>query len=500
MQPSADNDAFARSRARFEELVGFLDGDGACGLSHGELEDRLTAEGRELLRLLYQDHLDLRAEREQRLDAVVDANGVGRLSVEAQHTRTLTTIFGEVTVTRLAYRRRGQPNLQPADSALNLPGERHSHGIRRLAATEAARGSYDDATEVIRSTTGATVGKRQVEQLAQRAAVDFEAFYTSRPLPPAGPDDVVIISVDGKGIVMRPGSLRAATASAAQKTTTKLETRLSKGEKRNRKRMAEVGAVYTAVPVPRVATDVLASADDDANAPKVAPTAKHKWLTASVVDDAASVVATVFDEAERRDPAHEHTWVALVDGNNHQIDRIRAEATRRDVKVSIVVDFIHVLEYLWRAAWSFFDEGDPAAEGWVHDKAHTVLDGKASIVAAAIRRKATRLGLDAAERANADRAADYLLNKAPYLGYPAALAAGWPIATGVIEGACRHLVKDRMDITGARWGLDGAEAVLNLRAVRTNGDFDTYWSFHLNQERHRVHETRYLNGTIPRAA
>jgi hypothetical protein len=232
----------------------------------------------------------------------------------------------------------------------------------------------------------------------------------------------------------------------------------------------------------------------------VAPTAKHKWLTASVVDDAASVVATVFDEAERRDPAHEHTWVALVDGNNHQIDRIRVEATRRDVKVSIVVDFIHVLEYLWRAAWSFFDEGDPAAEGWVHDKAHTVLDGKASIVAAAIRRKATRLGLDAAERANADRAADYLLNKAPYLGYPAALAAGWPIATGVIEGACRHLVKDRMDITGARWGLPGAEAVLKLRALRSNGDFDAYWRYHLEQERRRVHESRYLNGHIPQAA
>jgi hypothetical protein len=165
-----------------------------------------------------------------------------------------------------------------------------------------------------------------------------------------------------------------------------------------------------------------------------------------------------------------------------------------------VVDFIHVLEYLWRAAWSFFDEGDAAAEAWVHEKALAVLEGKASIVAAAIRRKATRSALEASQRANADRAADYLLNKAPYLDYPTALAKGWSIATGVIEGACRHLVKDRMDITGARWGLEGAEAVLKLRALRSNGDFDEYWRFHLHQELRRVHESRYANGVVPAAA
>ena len=339
-----------------------------------------------------------------------------------------------------------------------------------------------------------------MEALTSRAAQDFDAFYTSGPRPPAGPADVVIISVDGKGVVMRPGALRPATASAAAKASSKLETRLSKGEKRNRKRMAEVGAVYTVTPVPRVATDVLASASDGADPPQAAPKANAKWLTASVVNDAATVVTTVFDEAEQRDPTHQRPWVALVDGNNHQIDRIRAEATRRNVKVTTIIDFIHVIEYLWRAAWSFYDEGDPAAEAWVHDKALNVLHGKAPTVAAAIRRKATCLQLDKATRANADRAATYLLNKKSYLNYPSALANGWPIATGVIEGACRHLVKDRMDITGARWGLNGAEAVLQLRAVRVNGDFDAYWQFHLDQERHRVHESRYHNNVTPTAA
>ena len=191
--------------------------------------------------------------------------------------------------------------------------------------------------------------------------------------------------------------------------------------------------------------------------------------------------------------------VGKVDGNNHQINRIHAEAAARDIDIDILCDFVHVLEYLWKAAWSFHHEGDPAAEQWVHDKARAVLEGKARHVAAGIRRSATRRGLGPPKRAGPDTCADYLLNKAPYLDYPRALAAGWPIATGVIEGACRHLVKDRMDLTGARWGLPGAEAILKLRALNSNDDLDAYWRHHLAQERHRVHESRYLNG-IPQAA
>jgi hypothetical protein len=308
---------------------------------------------------------------------------------------------------------------------------------------------------------------------------------------------VLVVSVDGKGIVMRKDALRPATKKAAEASTTKLETRLSKGEKRNRKRMAEIGAVYDVTPVVRRAEDIFASEDQRR---AEAPLAKNKWLTASVVEDAAEVVATVFHEAERRDPVHRRTWVALVDGNNYQIDRIEAEAEARKVHVEILVDFIHVLGYLWSAAWSFFSEGDPDAEEWVRQKALAVLEGEASTVAASIRRKATCLELSTRERENADTCADYLLNKRDYLNYPAALSSGWPIATGVIEGACRHLVKDRMDLTGARWGLEGAEAVLKLRALRSNGDFPSYWAFHLARERRRVHEARYLNGAIPRAA
>jgi hypothetical protein len=231
--------------------VGWLADAEAGGLEHAELERRLQVEGRDLLRRLLQDHLDLRAHREQRIE-VADAAGVPHHAVEAGHARRLATVFGPVVVSRLAYRRRGHHNLHPGDAALNLPAERHSHGLRRLAATEAARGSYAAAVAAIRRATGQTLGKRQTEQLILRAATDFDNFYTAhRRSAGSAAGDLVVLSVDGKGVVMRPDALRPATAKAANTSTRKLATRLSKGEKRNRKRMAEVGAVYHATPVPR---------------------------------------------------------------------------------------------------------------------------------------------------------------------------------------------------------------------------------------------------------
>ena len=150
--------------------------------------------------------------------------------------------------------------------------------------------------------------------------------------------------------------------------------------------------------------------------------------------------------------------------------------------------------------WCFYTEGDPAAETWVRDKALAILHGRARHVAAGIRRRATAAKLAPFKRVKADTCATYLTNKTRYLDYPTALRAGWPIATGVIEGTCRYLIADRMDITGARWSVQGAEAVLKLRAIRANGDFDTYWQYHLDREHERIHRTRYADAVLPAAA
>jgi len=492
---------FERSQALFAGLVEWAAGEEALAFEHSELEVRLAADGRELLRQVLQDQLDLRAAREQRAGGVIGADGRPRRSVERGHERDLHTVLGEVQVTRLAYRAVGRENLYPADARLNLPPVRHSHGIRRLAALEAPRSSFEDAQAAITRHTGQLIGTRQLRELTLAAAQDVGAFYAqAERIAPDG-EDLLVLSCDAKGVVMRPDGLREPTRSQAQNASGKLKTRLSKGEKTNRKRMAEIVTVYELTPEPRTAAEILPDPDSPpAPARARRPKAKNKWLKASVTDDARTVIAAMFSEADGRDPSHQRAWVALVDGNNHQIDRIKREARKRKVKIPIVVDFIHVLEYLWSACWCFFGEGDPAAEEWVHEKALAVLDGKAGIVAAAIRRKATALKLDPNKRQAADRCADYLLAKRPYLDYPTALRNGWPIATGVIEGACRHLVKDRMDITGARWGLAGAEAILTLRALISNGDFDHYWTFHLAQEHRRVHASRYALGVIPAPA
>jgi len=501
MQPcaAATTDPFAASRSVFDALALELDAEPAARLGHAELEELLDLRGRDLLRQLFQDHLELRRLREELAvrahpAAVTGADGVTRRAVETGHQRLLATIFGTVTVGRCAWRAQGRRNVYPADAALRLPRLRHSHGLQRLAALEAVRGSFDQATEAIGRRCGQVVGKRQVELLTVAAAADIDAFSQAMTPQPCTDATVLVVSVDGKGVVMRPEALREATLKAAQaKPTGTYRTRLASGEKQGRKRMATLGVVYDAEPAPRRPHDVItvpaatAEGRSGQRHRRLGPKAQAKWLTGSVTADSEQVIATVFDQAEQRDPTHRRTWVVLVDGARHQLDLVRAEAARRGVAVHILIDLIHVLEYLWKAAWCFHADGDPHAEAWVATHAVSILSGQAAQAVAAIDAQAVGAGLSDIQRRGVDTCIGYLRAKQELLGYDTALAAGWPIATGVIEGACRHLIGDRLDISGARWGLAGAEAVLKLRAVTTNGDFDRYWRFHLARENHRVH-------------
>ena len=156
-----------------------------------------------------------------------------------------------------------------------------------------------------------------------------------------------------------------------------------------------------------------------------------------------------------------------------------------------IVDIIHVLEYLWKAAKVLFAPEDPHAAQWVADQIEHLLQGQVSAIVNSLRRSSSLKSLRKNQRKPIDQCATYLANHASYLNYPHYLAQGYPIATGVIEGACRYLVKDRMEITGARWGLEGGEAVLKLRALYINGDFDAYWDFHESQEYQRNHQAKF---------
>lgn len=200
------HEAFESSHTVFAALIEDLTGPGHSHDTHAELEHLLTQQSRELTRQLLQDYLDLRAAREQHpTTGVTGADGIGRSRVEQGHTRALTTVFGQVTVPRLAYRAPGAPNLHPADAGLNLPVTKHSHGLRRLAAIEATQGSFDSAVTAIGRATGVRLGKRQVEHLTTAAAVDIDTFYTQRPCPTDGPEDLLVLSYDGKRGRHAPG-------------------------------------------------------------------------------------------------------------------------------------------------------------------------------------------------------------------------------------------------------------------------------------------------------
>jgi hypothetical protein len=138
---------------------------------------------------------------------------------------------------------------------------------------------------------------------------------------------------------------------------------------------------------------------------------------------------------------------------------------------------------VWKAAWCFYEKGDDNVEAWVAKHALKILHGHSNQVAKGMRISATKLGLT--KRENIDKCADYLLKNKTRLQYGEALKSGYPIASGVIEGACRHLINDRLDVTGARWSLQGAEAILKLRSLKSSGDFNDYWDFHKKQSNRR---------------
>jgi hypothetical protein len=487
------DDPFAVSRGMFDGLTAGLAGPAAAALTACELEELLDERGREVLRQLLQDHFDLRAAREERKAREYRApatspDQITRTRLETGHVRLLATLFGTVKVTRCAWRKPGAGNWCPADAALSLPAGRHSHSLAKLAALEAARGSFGAARDAVTRRCGPVIGKRQLEQSVTGAAADIPAFYAARVPEPCTPETLLVLSADCKGIVMRPGALRAATAKAAARLG-KMRTRLSAGEKPNRKRMAALVTVYDAGPAKRRPHDVIAPPGGRHGDRQLrpGPKARAKWLAGSVRKDPAEVIAAAFGEAEARDPGHPRTWVVLVDGAEHQLDLIRAEAARRGVTIHVVIDIIHVLEYIWKAAWSLHDAGDPAAEDWVAARALAVLAGDSARAAEEITAEASAASLPVSRRTGADSCTRYLNARHEHLRYDQALAEGWPIATGVIEGACRHLIADRLDIGGARWGLDGAEAVLTLRAVISNGDFEEYWRFHLAREHQRLY-------------
>jgi hypothetical protein len=492
----ANDSPFCQSRQNMKKLEDDLTSPEAMNAPLDEIERMIRAQGREMLRAMMQTHVDQRAAQERPVE-VRGEDGVERSQVR-QGSRKVETEFGEVELERKLYQATGVDGRAPLDAAMKLPEEKYSYEVRRMVAEASAQSSFDEVVALIEKMTGATVPKRQAEELAVRAAQDFDAFYRDRLRETEETDHLLVLSFDGKGIAMRLKDLREATRKKAEAArASRTRTRLASGEKANAKRMAEVAAVYTLKQWPRTIEDVLhglRSKETEANRPR--PTAKRVW--ASVEHSPQRVVNDGFDEALRRDPGLRRRWVVLVDGNRDQLRCIKRAAQKVGVAIRIVLDVVHVLEYLWKASYAFHAAGTTEAETWVENRFLALLNGQTGgDVAKSLRQMIKSHALDTKAAKPVERAAKYLIRNTDYLHYDRALAEGLPIATGVIEGACRYLVQDRMGRTGARWSLAGAEAVLRLRALRTSGDFDDYWLFHLAKEHERTHQSRYAEGEVP---
>lgn len=488
---------FQTARELFEDCVAWAEGTTA---TMSEVEMGAEKRGQQLIRAVLQGHLDHRARREAKLPSVVGSDDAPRTERRVDETRPVTTLVGEVTVHRIRYEGgKGVPSLCPQDSSLNLASGKYSHQVRKRLAFAATQGSFENAVETLTQTSAITVPKRQAEELVRQAACDFGDFYAQRPLAaiaPLAPSTLLVMTTDAKGILVYPEDLR-------EETRRKLEREGNSGLY-FRKRMAQVASVYHIEPYQRSAESVvrgLMGPSLHVVGPKPKrPKPQDKRIWASVEDGCDIVVEQVFEEALRRDPEHHATWVALVDGAEYQLNVLEDQSRVHGIRPVIICDIIHALGYLWEAAKVLKATSRDRQRAWVAKRLRALLAGEVSQVATGIRRAKTMLGgrkLPREQRKTLDDSADYLLNHKRYMRYDQYLAAGYPIASGVIEGTVRHLVNDRMAITGAHWRLASAESVLKLRALRCSGDFDAYWDFHEQQDLRRNHLSQYKDEQPP---
>jgi hypothetical protein len=268
--------------------------------------------------------------------------------------------------------------------------------------------------------------------------------------------------------------------------------RLGKGQKINQKKMATVAAVFTRQPWIRtpeqVVDSLFACGPRPAVEPEVPPWPEHKRVWASLTKGKTAVIAEVAEEMRRRDPLGRKLHVALTDGERAL--QILVHQKLQGAHVIFILDFVHVLEKLWKAAYVFHAEGSPEAEQWVRLRALRILRGEVSQVVKGLRQSVTKRGLRAGNRKTVLSVAGYLYRNRTRMRYATYLAQGLPIATGVtgvVEGACKHLIKDRMERSGMRWTEAMAESIVKLRAAYLSGDFDAYWQFHIRKDQERLH-------------
>jgi hypothetical protein len=444
------------------------------------VERQQDLKGREVQRLLLQSHVDLRSPGDIGPSLrVAQGDSISLFTHRRLQRRTLKTVFGEIDIDRMAYRCRGKPSIHPLDESLQLPERSFSYELQKRLIKAALQGPFREATARILESSGLTIHNHSLEPLLIEAAVDFDGFYGQRAVDPVSEAaSMLVIAVDCKGIPMvKPEPVRPPLGLARP---------LKNGQERaGKKKMATVAAVFAKAPfvrTPQMIIDNLFPSGVKRVNKQPVPKPEHKRVWASLTKGKTLVIEEIRQEVLRRDPDGHKTLVALIDG-----ERALQKRALKFMKPILILDLIHVLERVWTAAHVFQPAGSAEAEVYAKLMASRILQGDVSQVVKGLRQTVTKRGLIGSQKKDLLAVATYFDNNTRYMRYHEYLAAGFPIASGPVEGACKNLIRDRMERSGMRWTPPMAEAIVKLRSLYLSGDFDEYWSFHVVQDQLRLY-------------
>lgn len=413
------------------------------------------------------------------------------------HRRTYHSIFGPFTLSRFVYGSREGQRIEfvPLDARLELPEGEYSYVLQDWAGALGVEHAFARTAQTLETILGLSLPVDSLERMSRKMAVSVEGFRTSLKKPPTKEEgEILVATADGKGVPMRrPADQRPVGA------------RRKKGEKANKKQMATIGCVYTVNPKHRTPEVVVKALfrEDPVRQPGESsePVARHKRVWSSLtydegdthVDAETEVFTWMAQEvdARRRDG---QPMVCLIDGQRSLWTSCQAHLPCDRVEI---LDLLHVTSYLWDAAYLFHAEGSDQASAFVRDRLLRILRGEVGYVIGGLRQMATkRKGskgkLSAAKQRTLTKVCNYFERNRDRMRYEEYLAAGYPVASGVIEGACRHLVKDRMERAGMRWTIDGAQAMLDLRSTHINDQWPTFQTHRIQAETRRLYPQRQL--------
>lgn len=473
----AQERAFLKAQEQLSELEGFVEEASGAGRRIDQVErelfGRLLSLGLTLLEAFVASQGDGDAGSELK---TADGRRVRRMP--EPHVRRYLSIFGELSIRRWVYAEREKRPVEraPLDERLGLPAGEFSYVLEDWLQRLCIKESFREAVNDLRAWLGVAPSERAAERTNQCLAEQVERFGLERKPPsPKQEGEILVATADGKGVPMR----------RPLEERVRRGPRRTKGEKANKKQMAYVGAVYTIDRFCRTADDVVDEwARRERAADRPQPQCKQVWaeMTHDLEGETSPGRARLFLEmavaCHQRDPHRAKTLVCLMDGEN-ALWEAQQKWLRRAVGV---LDIFHVLERLWQAAHTVHREGSREAAQFVEHRLRMLLDGKVGYVIGGLKRLRDDHDLSGEKRRTLSAVIRYYEHNREHMRYDEYLAAGYPIGSGVAEGACRHVVKDRMEQTGMRWTVDGAQAMLNLRATYLNGRWNEYINFFVEAE------------------